>query len=238
MEKPAKPHTLRNILLTIALGMSVTFIRVVMPTHFPVITPVIVIIEALLELGICALILWLNWADLKGLLTKKPTSTELGAIVRYWIIIYSVGAVFTLLCAAVYYLITGKVYAQEVLGLVPATVVGNEFIQVFPLGPLLTMSVIAPLWEELVFRLTFRKAFGNTVVFVVMQALFFGVLHTANFLSLGMIDCAFLGIMLACVYLKTKDIRITIGTHMLYNIMLFVFQFFGWALSSLGVLSA
>ncbi|MDR2196551.1 MAG: hypothetical protein LBO07_01110, partial [Coriobacteriales bacterium] len=61
MEKINRLNDRTRALLTLVLGTAlITLVRVVMPMHVEI-TPVIVILEAVLELSICGAVIWLNW---------------------------------------------------------------------------------------------------------------------------------------------------------------------------------
>jgi membrane protease YdiL (CAAX protease family) len=55
--------------------------------------------------------------------------------------------------------------------------------------------------------------------------------HTASFMTPGILEYFIAGCLFAGIYLKTKDIRISIGAHIMYNSMLFVFILIRWIVS-------
>jgi len=222
-------------ILTIILGMMITLVRVVMPMHFEITTN-IVILETILELSIGIAVVWLNRKALKEAFKRKFTKKDCEDIVKYWAIVYIAVIIFLLVASFTYQSITGQSF-NEVTSGAPAAFVGEEFKKIFPIGVIMTMCITAPIVEEIVFRMTFKNVIKNNILFILISSLLFGFIHTANFFTLGIIEYFFCGCLFAAIYLKTKDIRITIGTHMLYNIMLFVFPLlsglFSWIIAKL-----
>lgn len=90
--------------------------------------------------------------------------------------------------------------------------------------------VVAPILEELVFRLSFRKMFAHTdILFIFFSGLFFGMMHTLGGLE-NLIDLLFIipysipGFIFAYLYAKTKNIFIPISLHCLHNSIMLLLQ--------------
>jgi membrane protease YdiL (CAAX protease family) len=229
-QKTRKTTPIKSI-LTILFGMSITLIRVVMPTHLKI-TPWVVILETVLEIAVCVVVILLNREFLSEAFRDKLTKKDVSGII--WGYIFALAGSIVLIDLAganIYRAITGMSFAEEVLNKAPASAVGSEFNAVFPVGVILTMCVTAPILEEIVFRMAFKRLIKNNVLFLVVSSLCFGFIHTASFLTLGILYYFIMGCMFAGIYLKTKDIRISIGAHMLFNIMTFMPALIRWIIS-------
>jgi membrane protease YdiL (CAAX protease family) len=218
------------LVMTLLMGMSITLVRVVIPTHSEI-TPGLVILETVLELAICAFVVLFNRKDLKEQVFKKFTGKNvlnivaIYAIVNIAIIILGYICIFAFKPLGIDYL--------EVNELAPAAVVGTKFQEIFPAGVILTQCITAPICEEIVFRFAFRKVFKDNVLgnilYVLIPSLLFGFIHTASFATLGILYYFFYGCLLAGVYLIKKDIRLNIGAHILANVIITV----GWLIGGL-----
>lgn len=92
-----------------------------------------------------------------------------------------------------------------------------------PVYTLIVTVLIAPILEELVFRISFRKIFAHTnFLFIFFSALFFGGLHVIGTLE-NLVDLLFIipysipGFVFAYLYAKTKNICVPIMLHLLHN---------------------
>jgi len=98
------------------------------------------------------------------------------------------------------------------------TIFANTKSPVVLAGMLVIACIIAPLYEELLFRGTIyrglRGRFGR-VVAIVASGTFFGVLH---FNWAGSIPLAAFGMILAIAYEYTGDLRVSIVAHALFNL--------------------
>ena len=89
----------------------------------------------------------------------------------------------------------------------------------------ISTSLFAPIYEEFLFRLGFRKVLGNNMLFVIISGVLFGLLHIFPLddgvsLTLGIfqsISYVSMGIFLAYVYKKYNNIFYSIGIHFLNN---------------------
>lgn len=130
-------------------------------------------------------------------------------------------AVAALMCYAIMYgcNILGTMVAAFV-GMFRGSAVENPLTDVLSAGSLPVIFVLAvicaPLYEEYIFRkLIIDKTvrYGQGVA-VLLSGLLFGLFHG----NLNQFAYAFgLGLFLAFLYVKTGDLRITIGLHMLVN---------------------
>ena len=92
-----------------------------------------------------------------------------------------------------------------------------------PIYTFILTVFIAPILEELVFRLSFRKIFKHTnTLFIFFSGLFFGGMHVLGTLS-NPIDLLFVipysipGFIFAYIYSKEKNICIPMSIHFIHN---------------------
>ena len=80
----------------------------------------------------------------------------------------------------------------------------------------LVMVIQAPIVEELLCRKALNQIITHKTIFVILSALFFGVLHAAD---LAMIPYIVIGALCAFTYLKTgKNVVASMGVHFINNL--------------------
>lgn len=99
-----------------------------------------------------------------------------------------------------------------------------------PLYTIIITLFTAPILEELVFRLSFRKIFKYTnILFIFFSGLFFGLIHVIGTLE-NLVDLLFVipysipGFMFAYLYTKSKNIFVPIGLHFFHNTLMMLLQ--------------
>lgn len=105
----------------------------------------------------------------------------------------------------------------------------RENIKIAPLYMLFTCSIIAPIFEEMVFR---RSLYGFVKVkwlFIVLSGVLFGLLHVLGSYNsildfLYVIPYGAMGSCFAYLLTKTKNITLPIIVHMLHNTILVLVQ--------------
>lgn len=108
----------------------------------------------------------------------------------------------------------------------------RENIKIAPLYMLYTCSIIAPIFEEMVFR---RSLYGLVKVkwlFIVLSGVLFGLLHVLGSYNsildfLYVIPYGAMGSCFAYLLTKTKNITLPIIVHMLHNTILVLVQIIG-----------
>lgn len=108
----------------------------------------------------------------------------------------------------------------------------RESIKLAPLYMLFTCSVVAPFFEEMVFRRAFRGLIKNKTIFILLSGLCFGLLHVIGSYSspldfLYVIPYGSMGFCFAYLYEKTNNISLPIIIHMLHNTILVLVQICG-----------
>lgn len=98
-----------------------------------------------------------------------------------------------------------------------------ETLKVAPVYTFIVSVLIAPILEELVFRVSFRKIFSKTdILFILFSGLIFGGMHVIGTCE-HLIDLLFIipysipGFIFAYIYTKSKNICIPISLHLIHN---------------------
>ena len=156
-----------------------------------------------------------DFKNLKGNLYKY---LEEG--VKYWIIGLIVMMVSNVLISL---LTTAEATNEESV---------QEFIHASKYFSIITVGIIGPIIEELVFRKAFREAIKNDMSFILISGLIFGGLHVIlSFNSawdlLYIIPYSSLGIAFGYTYCKTNNIYVSTFIHIFHNTVLTILSIIG-----------
>ena len=201
--------------VTLALGMLVYLWRVVLPTNVEI-TVGIAVLETVLSLTLTATLIFINRQELKKRLIKKITGKDVLKTIVTFIVVIFFGVALDWL--ALFNLIFG---VDIVPSQPPTAWVAGEFARVFPLGLFISSVIAAPIWEEIAFRMAGRNLFSNKIFFVLITTFLFVFIHTGFALTTGL-TYAVAGILFGIAYLVTKDLRIMMFVHSLWNLMVHV----------------
>jgi len=98
----------------------------------------------------------------------------------------------------------------------------------YPLYTIIATILIAPITEELMFRLNIRKIFKSDLVFIIMSGLIFGALHMTVATSfkelLFIIPYSIPGIIFAYTLTKSKNIFVPLSLHTMHNTLMILLQ--------------
>lgn len=97
----------------------------------------------------------------------------------------------------------------------------NSMISAAPLAMFICVSIIAPICEELTFRLLLPKSFGNSIVVFIIMSILFTALHTPNGIS-GWMSYGLLAVILLSTRLLSDNITNSIATHISWNSFTFL----------------
>ena len=99
----------------------------------------------------------------------------------------------------------------------------------YPIYSIITAAIIAPITEELMFRLNFRKIFKTDILFIVISGLVFGFMHMSIATSikelLYIIPYSIPGFIFAYTLKKSNNIFVPISLHLVHNTIMIIFQF-------------
>ena len=85
-----------------------------------------------------------------------------------------------------------------------------------------TMVLIAPICEEIIFRLSLSKFIDNDYLYYILSGLLFGYMHIMSATGLEVlyiIPYSSLGVAFAYIYRNTKNIFSTISVHIMHNLL-------------------
>ncbi len=98
----------------------------------------------------------------------------------------------------------------------------------FPIYTMISTIIIAPLTEELIFRLNLHKIFKNNILFILISGLLFGSLHLLSAQSIQefvyIIPYGISGIIFAYTLQKSNNIFVPISLHFLHNSIMMLMQ--------------
>ena len=98
----------------------------------------------------------------------------------------------------------------------------------YPIYTIVATILIAPLTEELIFRLNIRKIFKNNILFIITSGLVFGALHLTVATSLKellfIIPYSIPGFIFAYTLTKSKNIFVPISLHTMHNTLMILLQ--------------
>lgn len=104
-------------------------------------------------------------------------------------------------------------------------------LKIAPIYTFVVTVFIAPVLEELVFRLSFRKIFyKNNILFIIISGLVFGSLHVLGSFN-APIDLLFIipysipGFIFAYIYCKSKNICVSMSIHFIHNGIMLLLSF-------------
>lgn len=112
----------------------------------------------------------------------------------------------------------------------PTTQTLNEtYVLTLPFYSIINMIIIAPIFEELLTKVYFKKAFKNKYVYIILSGILFGSLHlmTPGSNLLHAIPYALLGGTFSLMYYKSNNIWTNIFYHGLHNALAIIFVFIG-----------
>ena len=87
---------------------------------------------------------------------------------------------------------------------------------------IVTMVLIAPICEEIIFRLSLSKFIDNDYLYYTLSGLLFGYMHIMSATGLEVlyiIPYSSLGVAFAYIYRNTKNIFSTISVHIMHNLL-------------------
>lgn len=115
-----------------------------------------------------------------------------------------------------------NLYLTYFIGNIASNETSNrELLMASPVFSIIMMVVLAPILEEIVFRLNLKRVFKNKYVFCLISALLFGGMHLISASSLKellyIIPYGSLGFFFAKAYYETDNIYTSIFAHMFHN---------------------
>ena len=140
-------------------------------------------------------------------------------------------AVFTWLKIICFLLICNTIIMGLLNGIPQNEEINREIISSLPVFSIISMIILGPIIEELLFRKGFHEAFQNKKIFYLVSGIIFGLAHLTASLNFDSIEaflaclpeCLFgisyggIGYILAKTYDETDNIFVSTTTHMIQN---------------------
>lgn len=121
-----------------------------------------------------------------------------------------------------------------IISLIVGNIANNEatnrtILNEYSIYSVISMIMLAPICEEIIFRLAISKIFDNKYLYIIFSGLMFGLAHVIGETGLQLLyilPYASLGIAFAYIYDKNKNILCTILMHALHNLACIVLILF------------
>ena len=196
-------------IITILLGLSIVIGRVIIPTKNEI-TVSVVLIELAIEIVVLLVAIFMNKEKLKKILDEIKNDNIKNILKK---------SVVVPLCIIPTIIIVSII--TQIIGIEPKplNMISDKFFDVFALGAFLSMVVVAPLSEEIIFRLSFKDLIPNKTLFVVISSFFFGFIHDWFYFSSGIFEYFAAGVVLCLLYLKREKLHYNIFGHYLNNLI-------------------
>lgn len=120
-------------------------------------------------------------------------------------------------------------------------IAGNEssvrdLFSAAPIYTYISAVIIAPILEEFVFRLSLKNILGRNALFIISSGLIFGGLHIIGSYSspldlLYLIPYGSFGVAFAYIFVKTNNIFVSMGFHLMHNGIIMALQIFSFFVS-------
>jgi len=150
---------------------------------------------------------------------KKNYKTYINDNFKYWLI----GLFLMIVSNFVISLIIGDMPTNEEIN--------RDILLTLPISSIISMVITAPIIEELITRKTFKDAFKNEYIFIIVSGLIFGSLHLLVAESLiemlYIIPYAVLGCAFAKIYYNTNNLWSNIFFHSIHNLIAILIIFIG-----------
>ena len=198
--------------ITLALGTMVVLWRVFFASNVEITVGTVLIVNVL-DLIVTIAVIWLNKDELKAIFKQKFTGKDLLKVIGFFLVYFFMTSVLDL----------GGGFGFERS---PANDVIGEFLTIFPFGAFISGGILAPIWEEVVFRFAGEKLIKNKILFVLITTFLFVFIHTGFALTTGLFYVQ-TGLTLAIIYLITNDLRLVIILHFIGNNIGWLFMLFG-----------
>lgn len=119
------------------------------------------------------------------------------------------------------------IISNKLIGLFNSAPANEESIHLFlkesPLLTIISISILGPIIEELVFRKSFKDVFKNKIVYFFASGIIFGALHIVMNPVNSLLDYLYLipyctmGLSFAYMYYKTDNITTSMIMHIFHN---------------------
>lgn len=152
---------------------------------------------------------------------KTNFKSYIKIIIKYWLIGMGIMILTNFLINYVFF--QGSMALNEAAN--------RESLIKYPIYSIITLVILGPISEELIFRANFKNSIKNEKLFLIITAFLFGGMHLLAYFDsmqsissswpqlLYLIPYTALGFVFGYVYLKTKNIYSAIIIHLLTNLL-------------------
>lgn len=187
----------------------------------PLLKQILLLVATIISIVIITARLWSEIREQLGNF-QKDFKKNIARLLGYWILGFGL------------MLIANYIINILIIGhLAPNEISNREVIDNSPLYAIPYVVLLAPIAEELLFRLNFRNLFKKKWPFVIVTGLIFGLMHV-SFVDFELINLLYLipytilGIVFALIYYDTNSIAGSIGAHILHNAVTIAIILLGW----------
>ena len=162
----------------------------------------------------------------KSIIDLKDNFVERGFVS---VICWMLGILVMIISSTILNKLLGKSAATNELGI-------REALKRAPIYMFISCTIIAPIFEEMVFRISIKGIIKNNILFILASGFVFGFIHitqdlvnviqgtSSMFQLLYIIPYSSMGFALAYLYSKTKNITLPILVHFIHNTILVLIQ--------------
>ena len=169
---------------------------------------------------IIGIIIFLFWQTYKNNFIKFFSNFKkyISEYIKYWFI--ALGLM----------IISNALIQIVATGIAPNEEAVRETLNIQPLYTFIASVIIAPILEESVFRLSFRKIFANmNIVYILISGFAFGLLHVLGNVYvwtdwLYLLPYSIPGLVFAYTLVKSDNIFVPISLHTIHNGILITIQ--------------
>lgn len=171
------------------------------------------VISIFTDLFIALILIYLYRKDFKNKF-KELNSSNGNKMIKSSIKIWFIGLIL---------MITSNLILNSFIGTIAENESANRLIlNNYFIYASIAMIIIAPICEEIIFRLSISKIINNKVLYIIFSGLLFGFFHvigTTGLQALYVIPYTILGSTFAYIYQKHQNILCTILMHSLHNLI-------------------
>lgn len=154
---------------------------------------------------------------------KENISSNIKKIIKLFLIFIIIKYIVSFITILIMTIL--KIDANSISSINQSMIEG--YVKSAPILMVINTVILAPMYEEILFRLGFKKVLNKGILFVIISGFIFGILHVFPLsegvsLMLGIVQSisyVTMGIVLANIYNKTDNIFISIGVHFLNNLI-------------------
>ncbi|MDO4963178.1 MAG: type II CAAX endopeptidase family protein [bacterium] len=209
------------ILYLIIYSLSIDFLSIFGINYYELSNPIRQLYLTLYDLSFALIIIYIYKKDF--IPNFKDFKQNFGKYIEKYIKYWLLALILMIISNSIITNFTTENVAQNQQSII-------DLIKIFPIYSIISIVLIAPLTEELIFRLSIKKIFKNSdILFIIFSGIIFGSLHVITTLQntsdlLFIIPYSIPGFIFAYCYTKSKNIFTTITLHSIHNTFMLIIQ--------------